>query len=103
MNRLKIGRYSKIFLHCSNIYKAQEMKIGYRRWKKMKITNEKMRDELTRLYTDYAREREKIEKEAKENGEWLEIGLDSNQHLFKKLNDEVKKKEKMIIAKYKEQ
>ena len=69
----------------------------------MKITNEKMRDELTRLYTDYAREREKIEKEAKENGEWFEIGLDSNQHLFKKLNDEVKKKEKMIIAKYKEQ
>ena len=66
----------------------------------MKITNEKMRDELTRLYTDYAREREKIEKEAKENGEWLEIGLDSNQHLFKKLKDEVKKKEKMIILKY---
>lgn len=65
----------------------------------MKITNEKMRDELTRLYTDYAREREKIEKEAKENGEWLEIWLDSNQHLFKKLNDEVKKKEKMIILK----
>ena len=29
----------------------------------MKITNEKMRDELTRLYTDYAREREKIEKD----------------------------------------
>ncbi|WP_295131256.1 hypothetical protein [uncultured Catenibacterium sp.] len=69
----------------------------------MKITNERMRDELTRLYTDYARKREEIEKEAKENGEWLEIGLDSNQHLFKKLNDEVKKKEKMIIAKYKEQ
>ena len=21
------------FLHCSNIYKAHEMKIGYRRWK----------------------------------------------------------------------
>ena len=21
------------FLHCSNIYKAQEMKVGYRRWK----------------------------------------------------------------------
>ena len=69
----------------------------------MKITNERMRDELTRLYTDYARKREEIEKGAKENGEWLEIGLDSNQHLFKKLNDEVKKKEKMIIAKYKEQ
>lgn len=28
----------------------------------MKITNEKMRDELTRLYTDYAREREKNRK-----------------------------------------
>ena len=32
----------------------------------MKITNERMRDELTRLYTDYARKREEIEKEAKE-------------------------------------
>ena len=27
---------------------------------KMKITNEKMRDELTSLYTDYAREREEL-------------------------------------------
>ncbi len=68
----------------------------------MKITNEKMRDELTILYNDYAKEREEIEKEAKENGEWLEIGLDSNQHLFKEARDRVIKEEKKIIAKYKE-
>lgn len=37
----------------------------------MKITNEKMRDELTKLYNDYAREREEIEKEAKEKGLWF--------------------------------
>lgn len=44
----------------------------------------------------YGRELKRIEKEAKESGEWLEIGLDSNQHLFKKLNDEVKKKRKWL-------
>lgn len=69
----------------------------------MKTNEEKMDEELTELFTNYGQELKRIEKEAKENGEWLEIGLDSNQHLFKKLNDEVKKKEKMIIEKYKEQ
>lgn len=70
---------------------------------RMKTNEEKMDEELTELFTNYGRELKRIEKEAKENGEWLEIGLDSNHHLFKKLNDEVKKKEKKIIAKYKEQ
>lgn len=64
----------------------------------MKTNKEKMDEELTELFTNYGRELKRIETEAKENGEWLEIGLDSNQHLFKKLNDEVKKK--MIILKY---
>ncbi len=59
----------------------------------------KMDEELTELFTNYGRELKRIEKEAKENGEWLEIGLDSNQHLFKKLNDEVKKKEKKDYSK----
>lgn len=66
----------------------------------MKTNEEKMDEELTELFTNYGRELKRIETEAKENGEWIEIGLDSNQHLFKKLNDEVKKKEKMIILKY---
>lgn len=65
-------------------------------WKQMK---KKMDEELTELFTNYGRELKRIEKEAKENGEWLEIGLDSNQHLFKKLNDEVKKKEKKDYSK----
>lgn len=66
----------------------------------MKTNEEKMDEELTELFTNYGGELKRIETEAKENGEWIEIGLDSNQHLFKKLNDEVKKKEKMIILKY---
>ena len=66
---------------------------------RMKTNEEKMDEELTELFTNYVRELKRIEKEAKENGEWLEIGLDSNQHLFKKLNDEVKKKEKKDYSK----
>ena len=65
----------------------------------MKTNEEKMDEELTELFTNYGRELKRIEKEAKENGEWLEIGLDSNKHLFKKLNDEVKKKEKKDYSK----
>lgn len=66
---------------------------------RMKTNEEKMDEELTELFTNYGRKLKRIEKEAKENGEWLEIGLDSNQHLFKKLNDEVKKKEKKDYSK----
>ena len=66
---------------------------------RMKTNEEKMDEELTELFTNYGRELKRIEKEAKENGEWLEIGLDSNQHLFKKLDDEVKKKEKKDYSK----
>ena len=66
---------------------------------RMKTNEEKMDEELTELFTNYGRELKRIEKEAKENGEWLEIGLDSNQQLFKKLNDEVKKKEKKDYSK----
>lgn len=47
---------------------------------RMKTNEEKMDEELTELFTNYGRELKRIEKEAKENGEWLEIGLDSNQH-----------------------
>ena len=66
---------------------------------RMKTNEEKMDEELTELFTNYGRELKRIEKEAKETGEWLEIGLDSNQHLFKKLNDEEKKKEKKDYSK----
>lgn len=68
----------------------------------MKITNEKMRDVLTKLYNDYAREREEIEKEAKEKGLWFYGGLDTNNHLFKEVRYKVMNEEKRIIAKYKE-
>lgn len=69
----------------------------------MKITNERMRDELTRLYNDYAKERKRLENEIKDKGLWETQGLDANEHFFKSLKKEVQKKEKMIIAKYKDQ
>lgn len=67
------------FLHCSNIYKVQEMKVGYRRWK-MKTNEEKMNEELTELYMNYEKERKRIEIEIKDKGLWETFGLDANEH-----------------------
>ena len=69
----------------------------------MKTNKEKMDEELLIIIYKLWKRIKENRNRSKKNGEQLEIGLDSNQHLFKKLNDEVKKKEKMIIAKYKEQ
>lgn len=54
----------------------------------------KMDEELTKLYNNYTKEREQIEKEAKEKGLWIYGGLDSNQYLFKEARTRVKKAEK---------
>lgn len=73
------------YLHCSNIYKAQEMKVSYRRWKnenKMKTNEEKMNEELTELFMNYEKERKRIENEIKDKGLWETFGLDANEHFF---------------------
>ena len=46
----------------------------------MKTNEEKMNEELTKLYNNYTLEREQIEKEAKEKGLWIYGGLDSNDY-----------------------
>ena len=66
----------------------------------MKTNDEKMKEELTKLYNDYSIEREKIKKEAKEQGLWTYGGLDSNQHLFKEARNRVINAEQKIKEKY---
>ena len=42
------------------------------------------------------KEEERIKQEAKENGTWQYYGFDSNNHLFKELDTETKKKLKQL-------
>lgn len=49
-------------------------------------------NEAKKVYEKWRKDREKIEKDAKENGKWNDIGLDSNNHLFKDVDNEAKEK-----------
>lgn len=49
------------------------------------------------------KEAERIKQEAKENGTWQEYGFDSNNHLFKELDTETKKKLKRLKSSIDEQ
>lgn len=52
--------------------------------------------EAKKIYEKWQKEREKIEKEAKEKGEWLTVGLDSNNYLFKEVDDKAKQELKKL-------
>lgn len=52
--------------------------------------------EAKKIFEKWCKDKEKIEKEAKENGTWQTVGLDSNNHLFKELDNEVKEKLEML-------
>lgn len=45
-----------------------------------------------KIYEEWQKKREQIMTEAKENGTWENVGLDSNNHLFKSVDDEAKEK-----------
>ena len=49
-------------------------------------------DKAKQIFEWWKSECERIEKEAKKNGTWNDWGLDSNNHLFKAINDEAKEK-----------
>ena len=53
-------------------------------------------DKAKQIFEWWKSECERIEKEAKENGTWNEFGLDSNNHLFKAINNEAKEKLKNL-------
>ena len=44
------------------------------------------------VFEQWQKDREQLEKEAKENGTWQDAGLDSNNHLFKAVDKEAKEK-----------
>lgn len=49
-------------------------------------------NEANKIFAQWQTKREQIEREAKENGTWQNSGLDSNNHLFKEIDAEVKEK-----------
>ena len=55
--------------------------------------------EAKKIFEQWTKDREQIELEAKKNGTWQDVGLDSNNHLFKKLDAETKEKLKELNKK----
>ena len=49
-------------------------------------------EDFFRISAWYDKEYERIKKEAQDRGEWVMIGFDSNQHLFKELRKELEEK-----------
>ena len=56
------------------------------------MNKEEANREAKKIYEKWQQKRQNIEREAKEKGIWSNVGLDSNNHLFKAVDDEAKKK-----------
>ena len=54
--------------------------------------------EAKKVYDQWRKDREEIKKKAQESGTWSKYGLDSNNHLFKEVNDEAKEKIKKLAS-----
>lgn len=52
-----------------------------------------------KIYDKWSKEKERIEKDARDKGIWSDNGFDSNNYLFKKLNEETKEELKKLISK----
>ena len=52
-----------------------------------------------KIFEQWQAKRNQIEQEAKENGTWVDSGFDSNNHLFKDIDDEAKEKLKALKSK----
>lgn len=56
------------------------------------MNKEEANKEAKKVFEDWQKKKEKIEKESKQKGTWSNAGLDSNNHLFKDIDEEAKKK-----------
>lgn len=56
------------------------------------MNREEANKEAKKIFEDWQNEKKKIENEAKRKGIWSNVGLDSNNHLFKEIDEEVKRK-----------
>ena len=52
--------------------------------------------EAKKIYEKWRKDKEDIEVKAKEDGTWEKLGLDSNNHLFKEVDEEAKAKLKVL-------
>ena len=64
------------------------------------IIKQALENEREKMYTWFHEEQERIEREAREKGLWMDSGLDSNEWLFKELYNEVRVRLKAIREKY---
>ena len=62
------------------------------------MNREEANRKAKKIYDEWKKAKEGIEKKAKENGTWKSVGLDSNNHLFKEVDDEAKEKIKKLEA-----
>lgn len=60
------------------------------------MNREEGNKEAKKIYDEWQKARDEIERKAKEEGKWNNAGLDSNNHLFKAINEETKKKLKSL-------
>lgn len=56
------------------------------------MNKEEANKEAKKIYDKWTKDREEIEKKAKEDGTWQKAGLDGNSRLFKELDEKVKLK-----------
>lgn len=63
------------------------------------MNREEANKEAKKIYDKWRKDKEEIERKAKEKGSWATSGLDSNNHLFKKIDEEAKKKLKELESK----
>ena len=54
------------------------------------MTYEEANAEAKKIFEEWYKQKELIIENAKTNGTWIQYGLDSNNHLFKELNEEVR-------------
>ena len=62
------------------------------------MNREEANKEAKKVYDKWKKDKEAIEEKAKKEGTWQIKGLDSNNHLFKELDDEAKKKIQLLSS-----
>lgn len=62
------------------------------------MDKEQAKKEYDKIMNEVMEKHKEIEEEAKKNGTWSEWGLDSNNHLFKKVDNEAKERIKALAS-----
>lgn len=62
------------------------------------MNREEANKEAKKIYDKWKKDKESIEEKAKKEGTWQTKGLDSNNHLFKEVDNEAKKKIQLLAT-----